>query len=157
MSGSELPEDWVLPCASVYEDCSGPKFPMSAYILVLTYLDIIGREAEGDVLGIGNQLQSCWVKVPWEKISGFSTILYNLTNSKPQWIKELLTSVQELGPSCALRSLTVKDQTFVFLPSGQTGHSLLARPAGTCPGEHWSSQAGFSRLQRARGQAYLFS
>ena len=57
---------------------------MSAYILVLAYLDIIGREAEGDVLGIGNRLQSCWVKVPWEKILGLSTILYNLTNSKPQ-------------------------------------------------------------------------
>lgn len=84
MSGSELPEDWVLLCGSLYEDCSGPIFLMSTYILALTYLDIIRREAECDVLGIGNQPQSCWVKVPWEKTSGFSTTLYNLTNSKPQ-------------------------------------------------------------------------
>lgn len=57
---------------------------MSTCLLTLAYLDILSvmREVKGGVLGIGNLLQSWWVNLHWEKISGFSTVLYNLLTLK---------------------------------------------------------------------------
>lgn len=53
---------------------------ISACILTFKCFDVIfiGREVEDGMLGTENQPQSWWVKFHWEKISEFSTVLYNL-------------------------------------------------------------------------------